>query len=207
MSDLNIDIICANTPAAKGRVERANSTLQERLVKELRLRGISTIDAANAFAPEFIADFNARFAKAPKNDFDAHRPLLDSEVLDDIFALQERRKVSKSLTIHYQRRLYLLENVPETRALAQKEAIVYEFRDGTVEFRSGPRRLAATEFAKDEARISQGTIVANKLLAGALEHIKKQQELRDAERLPELRTKRQKALLVQRAAASDSMPP
>ena len=57
--ELNIDIICANTPQAKGRVERANQTLQDRLVKELRLRGIDTIAAANAYAPEFIADFNA----------------------------------------------------------------------------------------------------------------------------------------------------
>jgi len=76
MRDINIDIICANSAPAKGRVERANLTLQDRLVKELRLRGISTIDAANAFAPEFMADFNARFAQAPHNAFDAHRPLL-----------------------------------------------------------------------------------------------------------------------------------
>lgn len=54
MSELNIDIICANSAPAKGRVERANLTLQDRLVKELRLRGISTIDAANTFAPEFM---------------------------------------------------------------------------------------------------------------------------------------------------------
>lgn len=58
LSELNIDIICANTPAAKGRVERANLTLQDRLVKELRLQGISDRDAANAFAPEFVDDFN-----------------------------------------------------------------------------------------------------------------------------------------------------
>jgi len=61
LSSLNIDILCANTPAAKGRVERAHLTLQDRLVKELRLRGISDLEAANAFAPEFIADYNRRF--------------------------------------------------------------------------------------------------------------------------------------------------
>ncbi len=60
LSSLNIDILCANTPAAKGRVERAHLTLQDRLVKELRLRGISDVEAANAFAPEFIADYNRR---------------------------------------------------------------------------------------------------------------------------------------------------
>lgn len=65
LSELNIDIICANSAPAKGRVERANLTLQDRLVRELRLRGISTVEAANAFAPEFIANYNARFGKAP----------------------------------------------------------------------------------------------------------------------------------------------
>ena len=66
LSDINVDIICANSAPAKGRVERANSTLQDRLVKELRLQGISSIDAANAFAPKFVTDYNERFAKAPR---------------------------------------------------------------------------------------------------------------------------------------------
>ncbi|BEU72177.1 hypothetical protein MAFF211271_17320 [Ralstonia syzygii subsp. indonesiensis] len=79
--ELNIDILCANTSQAKGRVERMNGVLQDRLVKELRLRGIRSMDAANAYAPTFIADFNARFAKVPRSDFDAHRPLRGDEDL------------------------------------------------------------------------------------------------------------------------------
>jgi hypothetical protein len=67
MYELNIDTWCANSSAAKGRVERANPTLQERLVKELRLHGISTLAAANAYAPDFIASYNARFAKPPRS--------------------------------------------------------------------------------------------------------------------------------------------
>ena len=65
--ELNIEGICANSSQAKGRVERANLTLQDRLVKELRLRGISTMAEANEFMPEFIADYNARFAKPPRS--------------------------------------------------------------------------------------------------------------------------------------------
>ena len=64
LHELNIDIICANTSQAKGRVERANGTLQDRLVKEMRLRGIDTIAAGNAFLPAFMEEYNARFAKA-----------------------------------------------------------------------------------------------------------------------------------------------
>ena len=58
--------MCANTPAAKGRVERAHLTLQDRLVKELRLQRISTVDAANEFMPTFIEDYNRRFGKLPR---------------------------------------------------------------------------------------------------------------------------------------------
>jgi hypothetical protein len=79
LDDLNIDIICANSPQAKGRVERMNSTLQDRLVKELRLLGIATMEAGNAYAHEFIEDYNRRFGREPRNPHDAHRPLLSTE--------------------------------------------------------------------------------------------------------------------------------
>jgi hypothetical protein len=69
LNDLSIDIICANTPQAKGRVERMNQTLQDRLVKELCLRCISNMEAGNAFAPEFIKDYNRCFARAVQNPY------------------------------------------------------------------------------------------------------------------------------------------
>jgi hypothetical protein len=202
MSDINVDVICANSAPAKGRVERAHSTLQDRLVKELRLRGISSIGAANAFAAEFMTDYNARFAKKPQHELDAHRPLLRSEKLDDILCWQEPRKVSKSLTINYQRRLYLLKDSAETRALAGKHITMFELRDGSVQARVGSRCFPLTQFSKDEARISQGAIVSNKLLAGALQHIKQEQQNKDAEKLPRLRTTRDKQLLRKRAEVS-----
>jgi hypothetical protein len=98
LSELNIDIICANSSQAKGRVERANQTLQDRLVKELRLRGISSIEDGNAFVPEFMADFNRRFARDPKNLHNAHRLLNPLDDLDEIFTVQEQRKISENLT-------------------------------------------------------------------------------------------------------------
>lgn len=112
--ELNIDILCANTSQAKGRVERMNGTLQDRLVKELRLRGISAMPTANAFAPAFIADFNARFGKPPRSDFDAHRPLRVDEDLTRIFTWREWRKVSQSLTLQYDKVMYLLEAGPSS---------------------------------------------------------------------------------------------
>ena len=88
---LNIDIICANTSQAKGRVERAHKTLQDRLVKELRLAGARTLAEGNTLLPAFMADYNARFAKLPANKKDLHRPLRGGDDLEDAFAWKEER--------------------------------------------------------------------------------------------------------------------
>jgi hypothetical protein len=85
LNELNITGICANNSFAKGRVEHAHLTFQNRLIKELRLPGISTPDASNAFADEFMADYNRRFAKAPRQDFDVHRPLDADDDLNQMF--------------------------------------------------------------------------------------------------------------------------
>src|ERR1700687_1338175 len=105
--ELNLDGICANTAAAKGRVERAHQTLQDRLVKELRLQRISTVDAANEFMPTFIDDYNRRFGKLARDRHDAHRAVRKDEDLAAIFAWREYRKVTESLTLRYERKMYL----------------------------------------------------------------------------------------------------
>jgi hypothetical protein len=91
---LNIDIICANSSPAKGRVERAHKTLQDRLVKELRLAGVRTLAAGNALLPAFRADYNTRFAKPPANTKDLHRPLRAGDDLWYAFAWKEERTLS-----------------------------------------------------------------------------------------------------------------
>lgn len=106
-------------------------------------------------APEFMADFNARFAQAPHNAFDAHRPLLASEELDEVLTWQETRQVSAALTVNYQRRLYLLQETERARALAGKAITVVESRDGSVQLRVGARSFPFREFEKDEARITR----------------------------------------------------
>jgi hypothetical protein len=124
--ELNIDIICANTPQAKGRVERMNKTLQDRLVKELRLAGISSIAEANAFAPSFMEDYNRRFKRPARGAHDAHRPRRGDEDLEHIFAWQDDRSMSGNLTVHCKRKAYLVEQTPEALALAGKTMRVYE---------------------------------------------------------------------------------
>jgi hypothetical protein len=112
---LNIDIICANSSPAKGRVERANKTLQDRLVKELRLAGAATLAEGNPLLLAFIADYNARFAKAPANSKDLHRRLGPGDDLDDAFAWKEARTLSRALTLQYDKILFILERASQRR--------------------------------------------------------------------------------------------
>lgn len=107
MSELGIESISANTPQAKGRVERVNKTLQDRLVKELRLQGISDLNSANAFLPKFMQDFNQKFTVSPRSEINAHRQTLpDEKTLDLIFSEQHQRKISKNLEVSFQNKLY-----------------------------------------------------------------------------------------------------
>jgi hypothetical protein len=122
MQDLDIQIICANTPQAKGRVERANQTLQDRLPKEMRLLKINTREAGNAYLPEFMADFNKRFADEPRSDVDAHRPLTTKDDLARILTWQETRTISKNLTVQFENIVYQIQTEHPTYAM--RNAIV-----------------------------------------------------------------------------------
>ena len=204
MNDLNIDIICANTPAAKGRVERANKTLQDRLVKELRLRGICTMDEANAYLPQFMQDYNRRFARAARNDHDAHRPLTERDCLDDIFTWQEERRVTAQLTVHHKRTMYILEPTEQAKAAAKKRVTVVEYEDGRVSIRFQGVALAARPFHKDGC-VTQGAIVENKLLSGALTEIRNRQQQREQALVRSAKSKREKRIVRDRFAGT--LPP
>jgi hypothetical protein len=146
LSELNIDIICANSPQAKGRVERAFATLQDWLVKELRLAGISTIAEANAWLPGFITDHSARFGRDPANAKDLHRPLSATDDLDEVLAWREERTVTQNLTLHYDRMMLLLDLTPLARRLVRKKVEVVNYparcRHRTAHAAGGLRRLA-----------------------------------------------------------------
>lgn len=183
LSELNIDIVCANTPQAKGRVERAHLTLQDRLVKELRLRDISTPEAGNDFLAAFRDDYNARFACAAQSDYDAHRPVRPDEDLERIFSWQEDRKLSKNLTFHYKRVMYLVEPGPETLPLAGERCRISEYADGHVEARHADRLLPCRVHFDKEPRVTQADIVENKRLSAVLTQIQHDQRARDEELL------------------------
>jgi len=177
--ELNIDTFCANTSQAKGRVERANLTLQDRLVKELRLRGISTMEAANAFSAHFMADFNARFGKDPRSAFDAHRPVRADEKLDEIFTWRVQRKVTQSLTLQHEKQIYLLDDTAETRRLIHRYIDIWEYPDGELQIRADGRTLAWQRYDR-LSNIDAGAVVENKRLGKVLEVAKAIQEQRDS---------------------------
>ena len=132
MQELDIQIVCANSPQAKGRVERANQTLQDRLVKELRLRGISDIQAANAYLPEFRDDFNRRFAVLPRSTHDAHRPLLRTDTLDLILTHQKTGTLSKNLTVQSNHVIYQIQSDRPDYTLRNAQVTVCENAHGEV---------------------------------------------------------------------------
>jgi hypothetical protein len=175
LAELNVGLICANSPQAKGRVERAHKTLQDRLVKELRLAGISTVEAANAFLPGFMADYNARFAKEPRLAEGLHRPAPDAAALDEIVTVREERTVSASLTLHYDELLILLEPNEVARPLARQRVTVVSYPDGRFAIRHKGLELPFRVF--DELReVDQAAIVEDKHLGAALAHIRERQD-------------------------------
>ncbi len=152
---LDIEPIHANTPQAKGRVERANQTLQDRLVKELRLEGISSMEEGNAFLPSFMADYNRRFAVAPASEEDAHRSVLhDAEELDLILRRHETRKLSKNLTFQYLNREYQITGQGKGYRLRGASVTVCDAFGAEVSVLCKGRPLAFRVLAEGEAPIA-----------------------------------------------------
>ncbi len=173
---LNIDIIFANSPQAKGRVECANRTLQDRLIKEMRLEGISSIAEANIWLPRFIEQFNLKFVKIAFNPKDLHRSVTETpEELDDIFTWREPRRVTNSLTITYDKCVYILESTEENQKLIGKYIEFLEYPDGTVAIEYQGRKITYSIFDK-LSQLNQREIVENKRLGSVLAHIQQQHE-------------------------------
>jgi transposase len=166
MEQLAIEVICANTPQAKGRVERVNQTLQDRLVKEMRLRGICAMAAGNAYLPEFIADFNARFAVPPRQPEDAHRPLLPQDDLARILTIQEPRVLSKNLMVQYQNAIYQIQSKRPGYALRHARVIVCENRHGEIAIEYKGKPLVYTVYRPAP---HQAQVVASKQLTMKLD--------------------------------------
>jgi transposase len=178
MQELDIQIICANSPQAKGRVERVNQTLQGRLPKELRLRGISSWEAGNAFLPEYMADFNRRFAVQPRSTQDAHRPLTPQDDLARLFRWQETRVLSKNLTLQFnkivyqiqtERPSYAMRNAAVTVCLDDQENITILYKDKSLNYTVFHQQVKQSEVVQSK-QIDQVLLNQSKAHKPAADH-------------------------------------
>lgn len=135
MNQLNVRVIHANTPQAKGRVEKMNGTLQRRLVKEMRLAKIDTILEANTFLEEiFTPKFNRQFSVVPKKKANLHQKLSGKKIieLNKIFSIQSIRKINNDYTVRFNNNYYQLNEIQPTTVCKQDEIIIEEHLNGEI---------------------------------------------------------------------------
>jgi transposase len=132
---LDIKIIAANSPQAKGRVERGNSTHQDRLIKKMGRKKIRTHEAANEFLQqEYLADHNTRFAREPEQPQDYHRQAPAARELEQVFCLETQRSISNDWVVRYENRYFQLERSSDYPP-RQAKVTVCEWEDGRIEIR------------------------------------------------------------------------
>jgi transposase len=134
MSSLGINLILANSPQAKGRVERVNETLQDRLVKEMRLARISTMEEGNAFLPSYIESHNKKFAKIAKSPINAHKTVEANFNPERILSLHYERKITKDLMIYFKGKNYQIVEYQDKYRLGGQKVLIIEKENGDIEF-------------------------------------------------------------------------
>lgn len=154
---LGIRILAASSPQAKGRVERAHGTHQDRLVKKLRLAGIVNYDQANAYLDEqYLAEHNRRYARPAAQAADYHRRRLTARQLDDVFWLEEERVVSEDWVVRYQNRLLQLQRQSQYWAPAKSRVLVRENQAGEIAIHYRGQRLRFRERKAASKALSEG---------------------------------------------------
>lgn len=162
MKLLDIEVINANSPEAKGRVERLFGTLQDRLVKELRLSGINTIKDGNKFLKEvFIPKFNAKFSVIPQKQGNVHRQLTQKEKrsLKSIFSIKSTRRVNFDFTIQFKNHFYQLEEIQPVTLRPREKILVEEWLNKTIHFKFGGKYLKTFILPERPKKISRQPVI------------------------------------------------
>lgn len=152
MRELEVELILARSPQAKGRVERRHGVFQDRFVKALRLRKIDTLEGANAYlASEFLEELNERFSVAARSSVNLHRPLGRGVKLEHVLSYQEERVVQNDWTVSWCNRIFQLDERHQKLALARKKILVSELLDGTIRLTSRGENLRWLELPERPA--------------------------------------------------------
>jgi transposase len=152
MKELEIEMIHARSPQAKGRVERANGILQDRLIKKMRRQGISTLKEGNDFLEKYRKEHNLKFANQAESPEDAHIELLPSMDLERILVIKEKRKIQKNLEVQYQNTIYQLEFKNSKRRMQGMEIDVLEKSNGMVTFEYQGKEIKHSIYGKLAAK-------------------------------------------------------
>ncbi len=156
MKQLGVELILANSPQAKGRVERMNGVLQDRLVKALRLAGISDMESANEFlAKTYLPEHNRRFEVEPASPADVHGRV--PRGLNEVLSWEAERVVQRDWTVQHEGKRYQLDQRHEALSLAGRKVIVRQLRDGTVQIERKGQKLKWREVAGRPARVAAET--------------------------------------------------
>lgn len=162
MLDLDVNLIPAHSAQAKGRIERLFQTLQDRLIKEMRLAGINTPKNGNRFLKEmFIPKFNNRFAVIAQKEGNVHRPLsyTDKKNLNRIFSVQSKRRVNNDFTIQFKNNWYQLAELQPTTVRAKDRVLVEEWLDGRIHFSFREKYLNYTILPEKPKKIKQAPLL------------------------------------------------
>lgn len=174
MKELNVGVIHAHSPEAKGRVEKLFKTLQDRLIKELRLHNISTIKEANEFLEKyFLPKFNARFMVEPRSKANLHKKLNEQEKkkLDSVFSRQYRKVVINDFTVSHKKNCYQLEKIQPVTVCKQDRVTVEERMDQTIHFRLRGKYLNYKLLPEKPKKINGGKNNLQWVIAATTAHI------------------------------------
>lgn len=132
INELGVELIFANTAQAKGRVERVNQTLQNRLIKDMRLQHISNIDEANMFLRTFVTKFNKQFAVKPRSSVNMHSKIKEHINLGKILCIKESRTLSRNLTFQYNNTIFQIKTNRSAYTLRRTAVTIRERYDGSI---------------------------------------------------------------------------
>jgi len=127
LAALEVTVIHAYSPQAKGRVERLFGTFQDRVVKEMRLAGVTNITEGNTFLDDYLPEYNAKYAKEAAEKADFHRPFVNKRALDTILSIKTERSLRNDFTIAHNKKLYQIKS-----NIRAKHVTVEERTDGTL---------------------------------------------------------------------------
>jgi len=162
MTELSVELIPAYSPQAKGRVERMNGTLQDRLVKEMRLRGIKSMEQGNAFLEsKFLDELNDRYAVKAKRAQDLHRPVEAGTVLEEILCVAEHRVVGNDWCVRWRSRWLQIDARHAGLRLPGRQVRVKQRCDGALVVLRGEERLTFTELQAKPTRAKVKKPVVN----------------------------------------------